>query len=339
MTLTLVDLTHSSPNYLFYNNLDMIRIVITEHKWSAWHRRQQFRFCVTGECLKVDKLRMFPNNLCFAVVLLAFASLGCVESASNNKISSRIIDGEAAVKNQFNYYAQMIALQVQYPYEYEVLCGGSLISRFFVLTAAHCVIGDREITIRLGSINSNDTTNEERRWVDEAWWHSGFNFDTLHHDIALMKMNEPVEYSVSIMPIKLYCYNGDTPADTLVQVAGEGLVNETTNQLPNTLQYGDFRTISNKDCAKSYPIITPENICAVGVTDQATCSGDSGSGMVQNTLDVRFHIAIVSYGSASGCQKAPGAFTRTSNYTAWIKNIMSEHNDDEEICANSPPMM
>lgn len=280
---------------------------------------------------------MISIELCFAVVLLAFASLGRAESAISSKISSRIIDGEPAAEDQFTYYAQMLALQEQYPYVFEVLCGGSLITPLFVLTAAHCVIGDREIRIKLGTNKVNDTTNAVIREVVEYWWHSGFNFDTLHHDLALMRMNESVVYSESIMPIKLYCYKGDTPADTMVQVAGEGLVNETTNQLPDTLQYGDFKTISNEQCATVYSILTPENICAVG--QSATCSGDSGSSLVQHTSDGLMHIGIVSYGLASGCQKGPGVFTRTSNYTEWIEEIISGYSENEEICANGPPMM
>lgn len=282
---------------------------------------------------------MFPNNLFFVAVLVAIASLSCANGASDNRISSRIIDGKAAAKKQFPFFAQVIALQRQYPYLVEVLCGGCLISKKFVLTAAHCLLGDQEIAVMFGSINVNDTADEEMRWVDEYWWHAGFNYDTLQDDIGLMKLKAAVEYSDSVMAIKLYCYNGDTPPGTLVQVAGDGLVNDTTNQLPDNLQYGDFRTISNEQCAKAYSIITPANICAVGVTDQATCSGDSGSGMVQNTATGPMHIGIVSFGSALGCQDGPGSFTRTSNYTTWIKDIMSKESDVVEICNNLPELM
>lgn len=277
---------------------------------------------------------MFPNSLCFLMVLVAFASLSCAEDGSNNLISSRIINGEPAEEDEFPYFAQLIALQEDSQYEYTVICGATLIDARFALTAAHCLIGDEEIVMMLGTNNVNDTVNAEKRWVDEYWWHEGFNFDTLRHDIGLVRMKDPVEYSKAVMPIKLYCYNGDTPADTLVQVAGDGLVNETTQQLATTLQFGNFKTITTKVCRDAYSIVTSENICAVGTTNQFTCNGDSGAAMVQRTSYGLIQIGIVSYGSSAGCQVDPGVYTRVSNYTSWIKARMSEN--VEEICANPP---
>ncbi|XP_073853256.1 chymase isoform X2 [Macaca fascicularis] len=65
-------------------------------------------------------------------------------------------------------------------------CGGFLIRRNFVLTAAHCA--GRSITVTLGAHN---ITEKEDTWqkleVIKQFRHPKYNTSTLHHDIMLLK--------------------------------------------------------------------------------------------------------------------------------------------------------
>lgn len=92
-------------------------------------------------------------------------------------------------------------------------CGASLISKNYVLTAAHCVrrLKRSRIRIILGDHDQSALTDAEakQRAVSAIIKHRNFDSNTYNHDIALLKLRKPITFSKNIMPVCMPTDNAD----------------------------------------------------------------------------------------------------------------------------------
>lgn len=83
-------------------------------------------------------------------------------------------------------------------------CAGSLINDQFVITASHCVYGFRKerISVRLLEHDRNASNYKKvDRKVEEITTHPKYNARTYDNDIAIIKLDEPVEMTELLHPV------------------------------------------------------------------------------------------------------------------------------------------
>uniref|UniRef100_A0A0K8TZL4 Transmembrane protease serine 3 n=1 Tax=Bactrocera latifrons TaxID=174628 RepID=A0A0K8TZL4_BACLA len=239
----------------------------------------------------------------------------CADCTCGVPNENRIVGGTVVQTNKYPWTAQILMRGFLY-------CGGTLINNLYVLTAAHCVTGQKVMTttVRLLQTNRSPKNMGIMRSAVSFAIHKKYNTDTLIHDIALIELNKPVPLKDPIRPACLprsRTHNFDFKEAI---VAGWGLTTQD-GSVSSVLREVTVPIITNAQCrATSYKsMIKATMLCAghVGEGGKDACQGDSGGPLI--VRDGIFRLAgVVSFGYGCARPNAPGIYTRVSHYLEWI---------------------
>jgi len=277
-----------------------------------------------------------------AAVNVTVAGLG--ECGISVRELPKVVGGREAPVSAFPWQAA-IGYRDDRTGEIKYLCGGTLISRRHILTAAHCVVGDNLETVRLGEhdlASNEDSAHPEEYQVVERIMHSGYSPRSFSNDIALLALDRDVEYREDVAPICLPLLSAVVESRRFVGttpfVAGWGAT-RFRGPTSNTLQYAGLQVMSNKECGRRFGDfrgveITESKLCTFDLSlTRDACQGDSGGplmGVVGAPGDGTgldrarwFQIGIVSFGYKCA-DRFPGVYTRVSQYSGWIRDNLNE---------------
>ncbi|KAK5891812.1 hypothetical protein CesoFtcFv8_012250 [Champsocephalus esox] len=159
-----------------------------------------------------------------------------------------------------------------------------------------------------------------------------------NHDIALIKTQDPITFSSSVMPICLPAGDATYTVGESGLVSGFGVTNTDTHFriLLNRLKYAQIPMVGQPECNRFITLEQSTNPKVPGLTDNMfcagvpeggkdSCQGDSG-GPYATWKDQRFWAAgIVSWGVECGKKGTYGVYTRVANYIDWINKTMHEN--------------
>merc|ERR1711976_514521 len=211
--------------------------------------------------------------------------------------------------------------QVSLRYSKRHFCGGIIINDLWVITAAHCVKGDRPSSVsvvvgehdRGASSAPSRATHRVSKIIIHERYGSAARYDA---DIALLKLSSPIAFKSDVQPDCSTTAGKDFVGETST-ASGWGTLRSGGGSLPRILQTVNMPVPSNTACARSLRTkITDGMICAGRIPEHEhdSCQGDSGGPLVVRNSADRFEvIGVVSwgYGCASG---TPGVYARVSHY-------------------------
>uniref|UniRef100_A0A671RZ63 Suppressor of tumorigenicity 14 protein homolog n=1 Tax=Sinocyclocheilus anshuiensis TaxID=1608454 RepID=A0A671RZ63_9TELE len=212
------------------------------------------------------------------------------------------------------------------------VCGASVISNRWLVTAAHCVQDNEKFNysqpdqweVYLGLLNQGETSKSTLKHVKRIISHPLYDHLSYDNDIALMELDSPVTLSQNIWPVCLPEATHDFPAGKSVWITGWGKLREEVDAIASLLQKAEVRIINNTVCSKLMDNgITPRMICA-GVLSGGVdaCQGDSGGPMTSTESNGRMFLAgVVSWGDGCGRRNRPGIYTRVTEYRSWIREM------------------
>lgn len=191
--------------------------------------------------------------------------------------------------------------------EDESFCSGVLIAPRRVITAAHCVDGMAQDT----GLNVTTTTGNKTAAVAKIISHrqhailrdDGPRHTHVTNDIAMLHLAEPIA-----LPVYLALPYGKVRGDTYLYGASsyrkevELRVSRVTKQATLWFNHVDER----------------KHIVAAAENGTASCSGDSGGGLVTWVNGKPVLTGIVSYGAVRCGQQVPTVFTKVTAYTNWL---------------------
>nr|XP_049466940.1 uncharacterized protein LOC120961145 [Anopheles coluzzii] len=251
-------------------------------------------------------------------------SCDCECGAANQEI--RIVGGRPTGVNQYPWLARLV-------YDGQFHCGASLLTKDYVLTAAHCVrrLKRNKIRVILGDYDQfvASETPAIMRAVTAIIRHRSFDQNSYNHDIALLKLRKPVEFTKTIRPVCLPKERSE-PAGQLGTVVGWGRTSEG-GTLPALVQHVDVPILTLDQCrSMKYRAsrITSNMLCA-GKGKQDSCQGDSGGPLLVRNGDKHEIVGIVSWGVGCGRAGYPGVYTRVARYLPWLRANL----DDTCLCS------
>uniref|UniRef100_A0A182I755 Peptidase S1 domain-containing protein n=2 Tax=Anopheles arabiensis TaxID=7173 RepID=A0A182I755_ANOAR len=215
----------------------------------------------------------------------------------------------------------------------DYLCGGSLITWKFVLTAAHCSADGNNIrpdTVRLGDTNLAsfyDDKYAQQIPIARFIKHPQYRCSRKYYDIAVVELGQSVMTNTAICVACLW-REQDAPGG-LMDAVGFGAT-EFAGSRSSTLQKVKLQTLNKTICAKRLPAMRSEmpeglrddQLCAHSAT-MDMCEGDSG-GPLQTDLHDLFGnifpmvVGVVSFGTPC-TDGSTGVYTRVSSYLDWIE--------------------
>ncbi|XP_037714159.1 trypsin delta-like [Drosophila subpulchrella] len=248
----------------------------------------------------------------FVILLSAVACAlgGTVPEGLLPQLDGRIVGGVATTISSFPW---QISLQRSGSHS----CGGSIISEYYILTAAHCLqsVSASNLQVRAGSSywSSGGVVSKVASFKN----HEGYNANTMVNDIAVIRLSSALSFSSTIKAIGLATSN---PANgAAASVSGWGTQSYGSSSIPSQLQYVNVNIVGLSQCASSSygygSEIRSTMICAAASGKDA-CQGDSGGPLVSGGVLV----GVVSWGYGCAYANYPGVYSDVAALHSWINS-------------------
>ncbi|XP_007517345.2 serine protease 55 isoform X1 [Erinaceus europaeus] len=233
---------------------------------------------------------------------------------------SRIIEGTEAKRGEFPWQVSIQSRNIHY-------CGGSIINKWWILTAAHCVENEiipTDLSVVMGTNDLSSSSLKVKR-VSSIVLHKDFKKLSMDNDIALLLLKSPIQFNDVITPICMPRQAGPTTWHEC-WVTGWGQTQpKNENSMTDDLMKVPMVLMDWEECSKVFLKLTKNMLCA-GYKNKSydACQGDSGGPLVCSTENEKrwYQVGIISWGRSCGEKDTPGIYTLLENYSLWVQKVM-----------------
>lgn len=233
-----------------------------------------------------------------ALVVAALAALAAFQGPR----ADAVVGGSAVPPGKYPYVAALLDGGNQ-------ICGSSVISARWVLTAAHCVV-DADAADLAVAVGSVDWTAGRVIPVTRIVVHQAYDASSSANDVAVLELASDAGVPALRLPgVNAGPESGGTPA----LVAGWGSEVPIVGLLPpfgTTMREVDLRLVDDADCLT---INAPDvQVCAEALLADS-CQGDSGGPLIVHGSAGPFQLGVVSYGYGCGVPMLPGVYSEVNS--------------------------
>ncbi|ELU12994.1 hypothetical protein CAPTEDRAFT_199726 [Capitella teleta] len=242
-----------------------------------------------------------------------------------------IIGGEPSAKGKWPWVVAIVHQDTG-----SFICGGSLVQKQWVLTAAHCLHGapaDLKIAVKVAAYNLTANDEAERIPIEKIIEHPDYvpsQSTNGVHDLSLLKLERPSDLSdPCISTIDLPPITHEFSYSLLCWIIGWGKTDPSNEGISEILNERRVNVLKNDECQTRWdvspvkPTINYYNVCVDEEDETSACYGDSGSPMQCYLPFIGKWVfgGVSSWGSGA-CTQFPSVYMRVSSYNSWIRYIL-----------------
>ncbi|KAG8524995.1 Chymotrypsinogen 2 [Galemys pyrenaicus] len=207
----------------------------------------------------------------------------------------------------------------------QLICGGSLISRNWVITAAHCIIRANDWVV--AGLHDRKKYGNKIQYIkiSKVIRHPEFNISTLYGDVSLLKLKTNIAMQRSVFPIALPRADDTFPVGSECKIMGWGTVRHTSRRRPDKLQEATVPILSNERCWNFRGSLFNSDMICVGANGVSCWKGDVGGSLVCKKNGEWTLVGIMIAITKSCPTLRPMLAIRVSQHREWIDNTIA-HN-------------
>lgn len=210
-------------------------------------------------------------------------------------------------------------------------CGGSIIHKNWIVTAAHCLHKNPEQII-VGTEETKDKNPKNIYSISEMKNLTCSKLEKKNGDIGLIKTDRSIEFNDVVKPISLKIPHNWKLIGNYGQVSGFG--QQYLNPVSGSALDPEWNVklkatagkIENGTCG---PYV--DALCVKFSGDNSVFHGDSGSGLLGYYKNHTFLLGIVSSGNGRGLIDATVRFINVKVHLKEIKTILASFKDEIDI--------
>uniref|UniRef100_A0A1W7R7X0 Putative trypsin-like serine protease n=1 Tax=Aedes albopictus TaxID=7160 RepID=A0A1W7R7X0_AEDAL len=266
---------------------------------------------------------------------------GMRQQISQSETVPTIINGTETTEGQWPWHVAIF-------HSFQYVCGGSIISKTYVLTAAHCTLhrknrqkqNVKNIFVDAGTHDLFTFYNRQRHSVKSVSIFDNYTWPSHQYDIAILELDTELKFDQYVQPV---CVSLEQNLVNKVgTVVGWGLTEfDTASTILREarLPVVDTMTCLNSDHEAFGPTLKRQMFCAGYTNGTGVCNGDSGGGLFFEINGVWYLGGIVSFTRARDENKTMcytkgyGVFTKIHDFLSWIR----EHTHLKHLIGEGEP--